>query len=120
MLKQQMANKINDIMQNGYQSPTEKDRDGNPKVYTGQEAIDKFMEFAQAELAEKAKDAQMASWKNWDAAEAAKAAKEAAQAQAFLNGDITLYWPQLIKQFLSIIFPDSHGNKSGIDIPIVL
>jgi predicted ATPase len=31
-----------------------------------------------------------------------------------------VYWPQLIKQFLSIIFPDSHGNKSGIDIPIVL
>ncbi|NPV01743.1 MAG: protein kinase [Brevinematales bacterium] len=33
---------------------------------------------------------------------------------------LTLYWPQLIKQFLSLIFPDSHGNKPGIDIPIVL
>ncbi|NPV01288.1 MAG: hypothetical protein HPY53_07890 [Brevinematales bacterium] len=31
-----------------------------------------------------------------------------------------VYWPQLIKQFLSLIFPDSHGNKPGIDIPIVL
>ncbi|NPU99804.1 MAG: hypothetical protein HPY53_00325 [Brevinematales bacterium] len=83
-LKQQLAGKINDIMKNGYTSPTEKDRDGNPKVYTGQEAIDKFMEFAQADLAEKAKDMEMASWQNWDAAQAAKAAKEAAQAQAQL------------------------------------
>ncbi|NPV02567.1 MAG: hypothetical protein HPY53_14425 [Brevinematales bacterium] len=87
-LKQQLAGKINDIMKNGYTSPTEKDRDGNPKVYTGQEAIDKFMEFAQADLAEKAKDMQMASWQNWDAAQAAKAAKEAAQAQAQAAGII--------------------------------
>jgi hypothetical protein len=75
-------------MQNGYQSPTEKDRDGNPKVYTGQEAIDKFMEFAQAELAEKAKDAQMASWKNYDAAEAAKQQAAMQQYAAGVMGNI--------------------------------
>ncbi|OHD57475.1 MAG: hypothetical protein A2Y33_05765 [Spirochaetes bacterium GWF1_51_8] len=94
MLKAQFANQLGDVMKNGFPSPTgEKDADGNLIVYTGQDAVDKFMEHrrrhagcvsperatdGESEGEKQAKDAQMASWQNWDTAEAKKAAKEQA------------------------------------------
>ncbi|OHD56797.1 MAG: hypothetical protein A2Y33_12660 [Spirochaetes bacterium GWF1_51_8] len=87
MLKAQFANQLGDVMQNGFPSPTgEKDADGNLIVYTGQDAVDKFMEHAQVALEKQAKDAQWASWQNYDQAQAAKAAKEQAAKLAAMQG----------------------------------